>query len=160
MFAAEAIKQLLAQITAAPRHCDGRERPKGLLRHPATTSRRPKPRGTSASASRLRTHLALLVVEEIGYLRVTRGGAILFFQLINRRHKHVLDGAHLRGEILHDEVMAAALLDRLLHRCHIVKIRGNSYRLRRHMELYQSHPSRPRPGPSPQDYAQSEETES
>ena len=28
------------------------------------------------------------------------------------------------GEILHDEVMAAALLDRLLHRCHIVNIRG------------------------------------
>ena len=39
------------------------------------------------------------------------------------------------GEILHDEVMAAALLDRLLHRCHIVNIRGNSYRMRRHLEL-------------------------
>ena len=33
------------------------------------------------------------------------------------------------------EVMAAALLDRLLHRCHIVNIRGNSYRMRRHSEL-------------------------
>ena len=31
--------------------------------------------------------------------------------------------------------MAAALLDRLLHRCHIVNIRGNSYRMRRHAEL-------------------------
>ena len=46
------------------------------------------------------------------------------------------------GEILHDEVMAAALLDRLLHRCHIVNIRGNSYRLRRHMELSKAiHPT-------------------
>ena len=46
------------------------------------------------------------------------------------------------GEILHDEVMAAALLDRLLHRCHIVNIRGNSYRMRRHMELSKSiHPT-------------------
>ena len=39
------------------------------------------------------------------------------------------------GRILGDEVMAAALLDRLLHRCHIVNIRGNSYRMRRHAEL-------------------------
>ena len=31
--------------------------------------------------------------------------------------------------------MAAALLDRLLHRCHIVNIRGNSYRMRHHVEL-------------------------
>ena len=34
-----------------------------------------------------------------------------------------------------DAVRAAALLDRLLHRCHIVNIRGNSYRMRRHAEL-------------------------
>ncbi|WP_420463122.1 ATP-binding protein [Candidatus Palauibacter sp.] len=39
------------------------------------------------------------------------------------------------GRILGDEVMAAALLDRLLHRCHIVNIRGNSYRMRRHADL-------------------------
>ncbi|MDE0394687.1 MAG: ATP-binding protein, partial [Gammaproteobacteria bacterium] len=39
------------------------------------------------------------------------------------------------GRILGDEVMAAALLDRLLHRCHIINIRGNSYRMRRHAEL-------------------------
>ena len=46
------------------------------------------------------------------------------------------------GEILHDEVMAAALLDRLLHRCHIVNIRGNSYRMRRHTELSKAiHPT-------------------
>ena len=46
------------------------------------------------------------------------------------------------GEILHDEVMAAALLDRLLHRCHIVNIRGNSYRIRGHRELSKTiHPT-------------------
>ena len=39
------------------------------------------------------------------------------------------------GEILGDEVMAAALIDRLLHHCHIVNIRGNSYRMRHHTEL-------------------------
>ncbi len=35
------------------------------------------------------THPALLVVDEIGYLPVTRSGAILFFQLINRRSRPV-----------------------------------------------------------------------
>jgi hypothetical protein len=39
------------------------------------------------------------------------------------------------GEVLGDEVMAAALIDRLLHHCHIVNIRGNSYRMRHHREL-------------------------
>ena len=94
------------------------------------------------------THPALLVVDEIGYLPVTRSGAILFFQLVNRRYEHASTvvtsnkGFEQWGEILHDEVMAAALLDRLLHRCHIVNIRGNSYRMRRHMELSKAiHPT-------------------
>jgi hypothetical protein len=39
------------------------------------------------------------------------------------------------GEIFGDEVMADALIDRLVHHCHIVIIRGNSYRMRRHAEL-------------------------
>ncbi len=39
------------------------------------------------------------------------------------------------GQILGDEVMVAALLDRLLHCCHIVNIRGNSYRMRQHTDL-------------------------
>ena len=30
--------------------------------------------------------------------------------------------------------MAAALIDRLLHHCHIVNIRGNSYRMREHQD--------------------------
>ena len=37
--------------------------------------------------------------------------------------------------MLGDEVMAAALIDRLLHHCHIVNIRGNSFRLREHQQL-------------------------
>jgi hypothetical protein len=45
------------------------------------------------------------------------------------------------GEVFGDEVMAAALIDRLLHHCHIVNIRGNSFRMRRHSELWQQlHP--------------------
>jgi DNA replication protein DnaC len=42
------------------------------------------------------------------------------------------------GEVFGDEVMAAALIDRILHHCHIVNIRGNSYRMRQHTELWQA----------------------
>ena len=56
-------------------------------------------------------------------------GAMLFFQLINRRYERASTvltsnkGFEEWGQILGDEVMAAALIDRLLHHCHIVNIR-------------------------------------
>ncbi len=87
---------------------------------------------------RVLTHPALLVVDEIGYLPVTQDGAVLFFQLINARHERASTvltsnkGFEQWGSVLGDEVMAAALIDRLLHHCHIVNIRGNSYRMREH----------------------------
>ncbi|MDP9348918.1 MAG: IS21-like element helper ATPase IstB [Gemmatimonadota bacterium] len=91
------------------------------------------------------THPALLVVDEIGYLPVSRTGAMLFFQLMSRRYEHASTvltsnkGFEEWGEIFGDEVMAAALIDRLLHHCHIVNIRGNSYRMRHHAELWGQH---------------------
>ena len=42
------------------------------------------------------------------------------------------------GAVLGDEFMAAALIDRLLHHCHIVNIRGNRYRMREHQEMWPS----------------------
>ena len=88
------------------------------------------------------THPALLVVDEIGYLPVTRTGAMLFFQLMSRRYEAASTvltsnkGFEEWGQVLGDEVMAAALIDRLLHHCHIVSIRGNSYRLRHQRALW------------------------
>ena len=102
------------------------------------------------------THPALLVVDEIGYLPVTQSGAILFFQLISRRYGRASTvltsnkGFEEWGRILGDEVMAAALLGRLLHRYHIVKFQGNSYRMRRHTELSKLiHPVAGRRGDEP-----------
>jgi DNA replication protein DnaC len=88
------------------------------------------------------THPSLLVVDEIGYLPISRTGAMHFFQLMSRRYEHgstVLTSNKSFeewGEVLGDEVMAAALIDRLLHHCHIVNIRGNSYRMRAHSDLW------------------------
>ena len=76
------------------------------------------------------THPALLVVDEIGYLPVNQDGAVLFFQLINARHERASTvltsnkGFEDWGGVLGDEVMAAALIDRLVHHCHIVKHPG------------------------------------
>jgi DNA replication protein DnaC len=87
------------------------------------------------------THPSLLVVDEIGYLPISPTGAMLFFQLINRRYEHASTvltsnkGFEDWGGVLGDEVMAAALIDRLVHHCHIVNIRGNSYRMRKHADL-------------------------
>jgi DNA replication protein DnaC len=90
------------------------------------------------------THPAALVVDEIGYLPISRTGAMLFFQLMTRRYERASTILTSNksfedwGEVFGDEVMAAALIDRLLHHCHIVNIRGNSYRMRQHSELWQA----------------------
>ena len=100
--------------------------------------------GQLARRLRVLSHPALLIVDEIGYLPVSRDGAVLFFQLINARYEHASTvltsnkGFEDWGTILGDEVMAAALIDRLMHHCHVVNIRGNSYRMREHTDLWQA----------------------
>ena len=90
------------------------------------------------------SHPSLLVVDEIGYLPVNHSGAVLFFQLMNRRYENASTvltsnkGFEEWGEVLGDDVMAAALIDRVLHHCHLVNIRGNSYRMREHSELHRA----------------------
>jgi hypothetical protein len=69
---------------------------------------------------------------------------MLFFQLMTRRYEHASTvltsnkGFEEWGDIFGDDVMAAALIDRLVHHCHLVTIRGNSYRMRQHTELWQT----------------------
>ena len=84
---------------------------------------------------------SLLVVDEIGYLPISRTGAMLFFQLMSRRYERAATVLTSNksfdewGEVFGDDVMASALIDRLVHHCHIVNIRGNSYRMRQHADL-------------------------
>ena len=83
----------------------------------------------------------LMIVDEIGYLPISRTGAMLFFQVMARRYERASTILTSNksfedwGETFGDEVMAAALIDRILHHCHIVTIRGNSYRLCHHADL-------------------------
>lgn len=101
------------------------------------------------------THPAVLVVDEIGYLPISRTGAMLFFQLMTRRYEHASTvltsnkGFEEWGEIFGDDVMAAALIDRLVHHCHIVTIRGNSFRMRQHTDLWHALHTAQEPEPAP-----------
>ena len=109
-----------------------------------------KAAGNLSRRLRVLTHPALLLVDEIGHLPVNQDGAVLFFQLINARHEKASTvltsnkGFEDWGGVLGDEVMAAALIDRLVHHCHIVNIRGNSYRMRDHQNLLQANSDRRR----------------
>ncbi len=94
---------------------------------------------------RFHSRAALLIIDEIGYLPVTSGGANLFFQLVNARYEK---GAMILtsnrgfaewGEVFGDPVVATALLDRLLHHAIVVQIEGASYRLRAHADLIPEH---------------------
>ena len=87
------------------------------------------------------TRPALLIIDEVGYLPVQKGGANLFFQLVNARYERgavILTsnrGFSEWGEVFGDTVVAAALLDRLPHHAIVIEIAGNSYRLREHAKL-------------------------
>ncbi len=101
--------------------------------------------GRLAEKIRFFTRAALLVVDEIGYLPISKGGASLFFQIVNARYEK---GAMILtsnrsfaewGDIFGDPVVATALLDRLLHHAVVVRIEGASYRLRKHADLIPEH---------------------
>ena len=78
----------------------------------------------------------LMIVDEIGYLPLTREESNLFFQFVSSRYEkrstiYTSNKSFSEwGEILGDQVMAAAVLDRILHHCVAVNIRGESYRLK------------------------------
>jgi DNA replication protein DnaC len=78
----------------------------------------------------------LLIIDELGYLPFERRAAHLFFQLVNRRYEKgsLLVTTNQRvsewGTVFGDEVLATAILDRLLHHSHTLLITGESFRLR------------------------------
>ena len=83
------------------------------------------------------TYPKVLILDEIGYLPLSRDDASLFFRLVARRYerasiiltsnKSFVDW----GEIFSDPVLATAILDRLLHHSTTINIKGESYRLKK-----------------------------
>ena len=80
----------------------------------------------------------LLIVDEVGYLPMPAEGAAALFQVITQRYlKGSIAlttnlGIASWGKIFDDPMVAAAMLDRLLHRSVVLNITGESYRMRTH----------------------------
>lgn len=78
----------------------------------------------------------LLVIDELGYLPFEKRSAHLFFQLVARRYEKgsllitTNQAVTQWGSVFGDEVLATAILDRLLHHSHVLVIQGDSYRLK------------------------------
>ena len=93
----------------------------------------------SPSKLRRRKYLnvALLIIDEMGFEPMTRHEASLFFRMVSYRYgrgsilittnKGIRDWPEL---LAGDEILATAILDRLLHHSHVLNIKGRSYRLR------------------------------
>lgn len=82
------------------------------------------------------TRPAILVVDEVGYLPLDRSDANLVFQMISKRYETgpiILTSNKSFsewGQVFCDDVLATAILDRVLHHCEVLSINGPSYRLK------------------------------
>jgi DNA replication protein DnaC len=78
----------------------------------------------------------LLIIDEFGYLPLGRNGANLIFQLVSRPYERgaLLITSNkslcLWGEVFGDNMLAAAILDRILHHSITLTIKGETFRLR------------------------------
>jgi hypothetical protein len=80
--------------------------------------------------------IPLLVVDEVGYIPFEAEAANLFFQLVSSRYERasliVTSNKPFGrwGEVFGDDVVAAAMIDRLVHHAEVISLKGDSYRLR------------------------------
>jgi DNA replication protein DnaC len=82
----------------------------------------------------------LLIIDELGYLKMDKEKESIFFQLIRQRYEKssLIITTNLTfnrwDEVFTSELAATAILDRLLHHSHVLSITGDSYRVKRHLE--------------------------
>lgn len=82
------------------------------------------------------TKYKLLIIDELGYLPIEKEDSKLIFQLIDRRYEKrstiITTNINFSSwdDTFKDPVIASAILDRVLHHCHVVNITGKSYRLK------------------------------
>lgn len=98
--------------------------------------------------SRLRRYIvpSLLVIDEVGYTKLTPDQARHFFELVTARYEHgsIILTSNTSfaqwGNLLGDEVLATALLDRLLHHAEVIPINGRSYRMKERQANFSAPP--------------------
>jgi DNA replication protein DnaC len=95
--------------------------------------------GSWSAKMRTYTGPSVLVIDELGYLPMDAASAHWVFQVVSRRYERgsiVLTsnrGFGDWGQVFADQVVASAILDRLLHHATVVNIKGQSYRVRAHV---------------------------
>jgi DNA replication protein DnaC len=78
---------------------------------------------------------SLVIIDELGYLPITKEEANMFFQLISALHEQASiivtsnKGFEDWAELLGDDALTTAVLDRLVHKCELFNMTGKSYRL-------------------------------
>ncbi len=86
-------------------------------------------------------HYKLLIIDELGYQRMDVDSENLFFNLIAKRYEKTSTIITTNStfskwpDIFQEPVLTNALLDRLLHHCHVININGPSYRLNDQMQF-------------------------
>jgi len=94
--------------------------------------------GRWATTMRFYAGPTLLIIDELGYLPLPGEAASALFQVVSQRYLKTSiiittnRPVNAWGEILGDTTVAAAMLDRLLHRSVVLDLDGESYRLRNH----------------------------
>ena len=89
----------------------------------------------------------LVAIDDIMLFPVKKHEAVAFFNLINHLHEQTSviittnKSPQQWAEMLDDEVLATALLDRLLYRCEVVKLEGKSYRMENRKTIFQDNSS-------------------
>ena len=78
---------------------------------------------------------SLVIIDKLGYLQITKEEANMFFQLISTLHEQasiiVTSNKSFEDwtELLGDDALTTAVLDRLVHKCELFNMTGKSYRL-------------------------------
>jgi DNA replication protein DnaC len=85
---------------------------------------------------------SLVIIDEVGYLPITREEANLFFQIISSLHEQASviitsnKGLEDWTELLGDPALTTAILDRITYRCELFNMSGKSYRLEHRKSLF------------------------
>lgn len=86
----------------------------------------------------------MVIIDEVGYQKLEKQDVLLMYEFINKLYNRTsivittnLDFAKW-GELFQDENMVNAMLDRLTHNCQIINLKGESYRLLNHNNIFKN----------------------
>jgi len=91
------------------------------------------------------TKAHIVAIDDIMLFPIKKHEAVAFFNLINHLHEQTSviittnKSPQQWAEMLDDEVLATALLDRLLFKCEVVKLEGKSYRMENRQTIFEQH---------------------